>query len=295
MGLLRKSLTAALAFGGMVMASSLERVNNFGENDSHTKMYIYVPDRVVPNPAIVVAMHYCADTATGYFGSTPYAGLADVHGFLVIYPESPYGGTCWDISSPAALSHDGGGDSNSIANMVIWTLDKFHADASRVYAVGSLSGAMMTNVLAATYPDLFAAAVVYSGVPHSCFYTGTENGWNSTCSSGQLNLTQEYWAGKVEEAYPGYNGSRPRMRIHHGLADTTISPQNYFETIKQWTGVFGYPEKPSQTYPNNPAIPYTRYVYGPNVEGVLGQGITHEIDQFGEADMEWFGLTGFEV
>ncbi|KAI0392226.1 PHB depolymerase family esterase [Xylariaceae sp. FL0594] len=292
MQLLNTILTSALALAGLGAAASLQPVSNFGSNPSGTKMYIYVPDSVKPNPAIVVAIHYCTGTAQAYFNGTPYAKLADKYGYIAIFPESPYSGTCWDVSSKAALTHEGGADSNSIANMVKYTLDKYKGDKSRVFVVGSSSGAMMTNVLAATYPEVFAAAVAYSGVPATCFYTGTVDGWNSTCAQGKLNLSQDYWASKAREAYPGYNGPRPRMRIHHGTADTTVYPQNYYESIKQWTGIFGYPTTASKTIPNNPASPYTRYIFGPNVEGVLGQGITHAIDQFGEADMEWFGISG---
>lgn len=62
----------------------------------------------------------------------------------MIYPESPYEGGCWDVSSQATLTHNGGGNSNSIANMVTWTLSQYNADASKVFVTGSSSGAMMT-------------------------------------------------------------------------------------------------------------------------------------------------------
>ncbi|KAI0799474.1 Alpha/Beta hydrolase protein [Xylaria sp. FL0064] len=283
-------ITAAVVGTELVKRASLQQVTDFGANTSGTKMYIYVPDNLASTPAIIVAIHYCSGTASAYYSGTPYATLAEQYGFIVIYPESPYSGTCWDVSSTAALTHDGGADSNSIANMVSYTLEKYNGDASRVFVTGTSSGAMMTNVLAATYPDVFAAGIAYAGVPATCFYTGTVDGWNSTCSQGQLNLTQEYWANAALNAYPGYDGPRPRMRIHHGTADTTLYPQNYYETIKQWTGIFGYSTTPSETYPNTPRSPYTRYVYGPNVEGVLGEGITHNIDIFGDADMQWFGF-----
>ncbi|KAI1114976.1 Alpha/Beta hydrolase protein [Nemania sp. NC0429] len=298
MGLLSRLLTSALALcgataaGGLAKRASLQQVTNFGANTSGTKMYIYVPNKVASNPAIIVAIHYCSGTASAYYSGTPYATLAEKYGFIVIYPESPYSGTCWDVSSKAALTHNGGADSNSIVNMVSYTLSKYNGDKSRVFVTGTSSGAMMTNVLAATYPDVFAAGIAYAGVPATCFYTGTVNGWNSTCSQGQLNLSQQYWANAALGAYPGYTGPRPRMRIHHGTADTTLYPQNYYETIKQWTGVFGYSTTASATFPNTPRSPYTRYVFGPNVEGVLGQGVSHNIDIFGDADMEWFGISG---
>lgn len=83
-------------------------------------------------------------TAQAYYNGSPYAAYAEQHGFIVIYPESPYDGGCWDVSSRATLTRNGGGNSNSIANMIAWTIDKYAADKSRVYVTGMSSGAMMT-------------------------------------------------------------------------------------------------------------------------------------------------------
>lgn len=229
MALLRRFLAAAAGLVAVARAASLTQVTDFGDNTSGTKMYIYVPDDLASstttNAPIVVAIHYCTGTASAYYSGTPYASLADQYGFIVIYPESPYSGTCWDVSSAASETHDGGADTSSIVNMVSYTISKYGADSSRVFATGSSSGAMMTNVLAATYPDVFAAATVYSGVPAGCFYTGTVNGWNSTCAQGQSIHTQEVWADTALAMYPGYTGSRPKMLIFHGSADTTLYPQ----------------------------------------------------------------------
>jgi acetylxylan esterase len=138
------SLLAAMTSLAVVQAASLTRVNNFGSNPANVKMYIYVPENVRSNPDVVVAIHHCQGTAQSYFGSTPYANLANQHGYIVIYPESPYSGTCWDVSSPATLKYEGGGDSNSIANMVKYTLQQYKANPARVFVVGGSSGAMMT-------------------------------------------------------------------------------------------------------------------------------------------------------
>lgn len=133
--------------------ASLQQVYNFGDNPSNTKMFIYVPDNLAENPPIIVAIHYCTGTAQAYFTGSPYARLADQKGFIVIYPESPYSGTCWDVSSREALTHNGGGDSNSIANMVTYTIEQYGADPSKVFVTGSSSGAMMT-VLPTSPPPL---------------------------------------------------------------------------------------------------------------------------------------------
>ena len=44
--------------------------------------------------------------------------------------------------------------------MVRYALTKYGADASRVYAFGGSSGAMMTQALLGVYPDLFAAGAL---------------------------------------------------------------------------------------------------------------------------------------
>ncbi|KAH8678318.1 Alpha/Beta hydrolase protein [Xylariales sp. PMI_506] len=275
--------------GEVVKRASLTQVTNFGENSSGTLMYIYVPNNLATNPGIIVAIHYCTGTASAYYSSTPYATLAETYGFIVIYPQSPYSGTCWDVSSQAALTHNGGADSNSIANMVTYTLQQYNGDPSRVYVTGSSSGAMMTNVMAATYPEMFAAATVYSGVPAGCFYTGTVDGWNSTCAEGDVIATQAYWAATAEAMYPGYTGSRPKMQIYHGSVDTILYPENFNETIKQWTGVFGYSLTPQQTLSGNPSSAYTKYIYGDNLQGIYGTGIGHTVPVMGDEDMKWFG------
>lgn len=51
--------------------------------------------------------------------------------------------------------HNGGGDSLGVISAVRWTISNFNANTSRVYAVGTSSGAMMTNVLIGAYPGLY--------------------------------------------------------------------------------------------------------------------------------------------
>jgi len=273
--------------------AALQQVTNFGPNTSNTKMYIYVPSKLAAKPPVIVAIHYCTGTAQAYYSGSPYAQLADQKGFIVIYPESPYSGTCWDVSSKAALTHNGGGDSNSIANMVNYTLNKYSGDASKVYVTGSSSGAMMTNVMAATYPEMFQAGIAYSGVAAGCFYSqsGGADAWNNSCANGQAHGTPEVWAKMVHDMYPGYNGSRPKMQIYHGSSDTTLYPNNYNETIKEWAGVFGYDyTKPDSTQANTPQSRYTTYTWGDHLVGIYAQGVGHTVPIRGSDDMKFFGL-----
>ena len=75
---------------------------------------------------------------------------------------------------------------------------------------------------------------------------------------------------------PGYNSTRPRVQVYHGSSDTTLAPSNYGETIKQWTGVFGYDDlTPDSVWKNFPHNGYTTSLWGINAENPLGtvQGV----------------------
>ncbi|KAI4846852.1 alpha/beta-hydrolase [Aureobasidium sp. EXF-8845] len=263
-------------------------------------MYIYVPTKLAAKPPIIVAIHYCTGTAQAYYQGSPYAKLADQKGFIVIYPSSPHSGTCWDVSSQKSLKHNGGGDSNAIANMVSYALKKYNADPKKVFVTGSSSGAMMTNVMAATYPELFAAATAYSGVPAGCFVSSSNqvDAWNSTCAQGNVDQSAAYWTNVVKGMYPGYSGARPRFQVYHGSIDTTLRPNNYRESVKEWTGVFGYDATKPQTVKNNfPANGYTTDIWGVDstnplgkVQGIYALNVGHTVPINGAQDMAWFGL-----
>lgn len=172
-------------------AGTLQRVTNFGSNPTNVGMYVYRPSNVQSRPALIVAMHYCTGTAQAYFQNTQYANRADSLGFIVIYPNAPDSGGCWDVHSDATLKHNAGGDSLGIASMVRYAISNYNVDASRVFMTGTSSGAMMTNVLAGAYPELFKAGAAFAGVPYGCF--AGPGMWNSACSSGQLIKTAQQW------------------------------------------------------------------------------------------------------
>ncbi|KAJ7671120.1 carbohydrate esterase family 1 protein, partial [Mycena rosella] len=282
-------------WSGLVTAltSTLQQVTNFGSNPTNVGMYVYKPTTVKASPAVIVAIHFCTGTAQAYFSGSPYAQLADTYGFIVIYPSSPHSGTCWDVSSKATLTHNGGGDSNGIANMVAYAISTYGADPSRIFVTGSSSGAMMTNVLCATYPEIWRAATVYSGVAAGCFVSssGGVDAWNSSCANGQVSQTSAQWAAVVRAMYPSYTGAYPPIQEYHGTADTTLFPPNLNEEVKEWAGIFGYnAAAPAQVLQNTPLSGYTKSVYGPSLQGILAQGVGHTVPIQGNEDMKWFGF-----
>ncbi|KAI0779950.1 putative acetylxylan esterase A [Fomes fomentarius] len=276
-----------------IPASTLHQISNFGTNPNNVAVYAYKPAKVQAKPPLIVAIHYCSGTAQAYFQGSQFAQLSETHGYVLLYPSSPHSGTCWDVSSNATLTHNGGSDSLGIVSAVRYAIANWGVDADRVFVVGTSSGAMMTNVLAGAYPDVFKGGVVDSGVPFACFSLPgqPEDSWNSQCSQGQLVLTGQQWAQRVFDAFPGYTGARPKMQVWHGTADTTLFPQNFFETVKQWTMVFGYPSTPISNV-SEPFLPagYSNATFGPNFQAILAQGVGHTVPLFEQQYLQFLGI-----
>jgi poly(hydroxyalkanoate) depolymerase family esterase len=177
---------------------------------------------------------------------------ADQLGFIMIFPQAVNAdgsGRCWDLGTTKSLTHDGGGDTMAIAQMVKYTLGKYGANPDRVYASGTSSGAMMTEALLAVYPDVFKAGAEFSGVPAGCWAVGasSDGTWSGPCAGGQVSHTAVEWGDLARKMYPGYSGHRPRVQLWHGDADTTISFENHTEAIKQWTNVLRLATAPTST------------------------------------------------
>ncbi|MEU4617116.1 extracellular catalytic domain type 1 short-chain-length polyhydroxyalkanoate depolymerase [Streptomyces umbrinus] len=276
-------------------AAALTEVTGFGTNPSNLQMYLYVPDSVTANPAVVVAVHYCTGSGPAMYSGTEYASLADRYGFIVVYPSVTRASKCFDVSSPQALRRGGGSDPVGIKSMVDWVTRTYSADTSRIFATGISSGAMMTNVLLGDYPDVFAAGAAFSGVPFGCFATTDGSEWNSACSGGTVIHTPQEWGNLVRTAYPGYTGPRPRMQVWHGTEDDVLRYPNFGEEIKQWTNVLGVGQTPAAT--DSPQSGWTRTRYGSTgdrapVEAISLQGVGHNLYAYGMAArvLAFFGL-----
>ncbi len=279
-------------------AATLTQVTNFGTNPSNLNMYIYVPDNVAARPALLVAMHYCTGSASAIFngGAHDYVTAADQYGYIIVFPEVTRSGQCFDVYSPQALQRGGGSDPVGIISMVNWAKSHYNVDPARVFATGFSSGAMMTNVMAAGYPDVFAAGSAFMGVPATCFATGSgSNTWNSQCANGQISRTPQQWGDAARAMYPGYTGRYPRMQLWHGTADTTLYYANFGEEIKQWTNLDGVSQTPVLT--DHPQSSWTRTRYGSSattapVEGISVNGVGHSLPLSGMVAyaVAFFGL-----
>jgi acetylxylan esterase len=295
------SVLLGLCVAGPAGAASLQQVNDWGASGvpSYVKMYIYVPDQVAAKPPILVSAHSCGSTASGQMGNIPkIKAAADKNGFILILPDNP-GQNCWDVGAKdTSLKHDAGGDTKAVVQMVKYALGKYNGDASRVYAMGGSSGAMLTQALMAVYPDIFRAGAARAGVPAGCWAEGYNSGmqWSDSCAGGNVSKTAQQWGDLARAMYPSYMAHRPRLQIIQGDADATISFKNTAEAIKQWTNVLALSTAPTSTDMTTTSVStYTRQFWK-NACGYVvfetwaGKGGGHSMAYEEDAILKFLGL-----
>jgi acetylxylan esterase len=177
--------------------------------------------------------------------------------------------------------------------MVSYALTTYSGDSSRVFVVGSSSGAMMATILAASYPDVFAAIAGFSGAPVGCLYgsSGSDPAHaDPDCLAGNQTYTTTQWGDFVRDAYSSWSGSYPKTQFWHGTSDSLIGYGNFESLLEQWGDVHSVSY--SSSVSNSPASPYTKLIYGDGSKlvGYSGSGIGHPVPVHSVTALQWFGI-----
>jgi len=285
--------TATTPPAAEIPAGQLTRLSNFGTNPSNVGIFVYKPSSVKPGPGLLVALHPCGGTAQQYFSSNAFRSLSDQRGYIVLYGQAPSNQNCWDIAGNSTKTHNSGSDSLGVASAVRFALSNWGVNPDKVFVTGTSSGAMMTNVMAGAYPELFRAGAVFAGTGFGCLVTNTPSFPPDPCAQGQVIRSATEWGNLLRSGYPGYTGAYPKMQIWHGTSDPVLNIANLQEQIKQWTNVHRISETATETRQNTPRSGWTKTVYGTGqLEAFRGQGSGHGLPESGTevAAIDWFGL-----
>jgi poly(hydroxyalkanoate) depolymerase family esterase len=198
----------------------------FANHAGSRRYKLYVPARAAVEPrALIVMLHGCKQNPDDFAFGTGMNSLAEEHGCLVLYPEQARkanGSNCWNWFEDAH-QHNGQGEPSIIAGMTRQVMDDYSIDPARVYVAGLSAGGAMAAVLASSYPELFAAAGVHSGLPVGCA-TDLPSALNAMSQAGHVPKARRC-ARKVTGV---------PVIVFHGDQDKVVHPHNGQAVLDQF-------------------------------------------------------------
>jgi poly(hydroxyalkanoate) depolymerase family esterase len=187
-----------------------------------TRAYkLYIPASAADHPrGLVVMLHGCQQNPDDFAAGTNMNAVAEEHGLLVAYPAqtgSANASSCWNWFNPRDQMRDAG-EPTIIAGITRKIVSEFHVDRRKVFVAGLSAGGAMAAVMAETYPDLYAAAGIHSGLAYRSA---------SDVMSAFAAMRGETGPARPSKP-PAARNSIPRVRIivFHGAADATVRPSN---------------------------------------------------------------------
>ena len=188
---------------------------------------VYLPAghrRSTPVP-LVMLLHGCDQTPEQFVAATRFTALADRHGFVLAAPRQTRGhqaGGCWRWYESAHQSRGAGEPAilAGIAAEMTAERSRWRIDPSRVHAAGISAGGAMALVLAATYPDVFAAVGVHSAPA----YRSADNGLKA--------LAAMRGHGAVATPLPG--SRMAPLVVFQGTADAVVHARSGALLAEQW-------------------------------------------------------------
>jgi poly(hydroxyalkanoate) depolymerase family esterase len=179
---------------------------------------LYVPASAPDLPrGLVVMLHGCKQDPEDFAAGTGMNAVAETHGLVIAYPRqssADNASSCWNWFRPADQMRDRG-EPSIIAGITKEIMSEFGLDRTRVFVAGLSAGGAMAAVMGETYPDLYSAAGIHSGLAY-----GSANDVLSAFSAMRGD------GGLASSPKRLANRHRLRTIVFQGSADLTVHPSN---------------------------------------------------------------------
>jgi poly(hydroxyalkanoate) depolymerase family esterase len=191
---------------------------------------LYLPARPTAAMPLIVMLHGCTQSPEDFARGTGMNALADEFGFLVAYPRQTQTANpqkCWNWFRPADQQRDHG-EPALLAGLTRQIISQHAVDAGKVYVAGLSAGGAAAAIMAAEYPDLFAAVGIHSGL--AC---GAARDLPSALAAMKRG-------GGAAGAARSYRGFVPVITFH-GDQDATVHEVNSREIVAAAADAAGVP------------------------------------------------------
>jgi poly(hydroxyalkanoate) depolymerase family esterase len=183
---------------------------------------LYVPPQAGSGPLpLVVMLHGCTQDPDDFAAGTAMNEAARERGCYVLYPAQSQQANpqrCWNWFKHTHQQR-GRGEPALLAGMVAQVRADHRVDPSRVFVAGLSAGGAMAAILGCTYPEVFAAVGVHSGLAAGAA-KDLPTALQAMQSGGQAPLP----------------GAAVRTIVFHGSQDGTVHPRNGEQVIAAMTG-----------------------------------------------------------
>jgi len=206
-----------------------------GPNGERT-YFVYTPQKYQISEAVplVVMLHGCTQNVSAFATGTHMNELAERHNFLVVYPQQSrsahtYG--CWNWFQPINQERESGeaGLLAGILREVVQQTTQWTIDKRRIYVAGISAGGAMAGILGATYPDVFAAIGIHSGIAYKAAQN-VHTGMRAMRRGGPDAIQQEAF---IQTAMGERAHVVPTI-VMHGTSDFTVASINGDQVVQQW-------------------------------------------------------------
>lgn len=225
---------------------------------------------------VVVLLHGCLQTAQEFAHASRFPEVADRNGVLLVVPHQERRHNprrCWRWYE-SAHQQRGSGEPGALAGIVTQVLgerERWRADPKRVYAAGISAGGAMAMILAATYPDVFAAVGVHSAPPYR--------------SATRVMEALGAMAGRGEAPRPAAGQRMAPVVCVQGTEDDVVRPANGDQVVEQWLAYRAAADRGA-----------TRTVRSRRLRGRTADGTRYTVRRWyttrGRASLEYWSVRG---